>query len=88
MRVILFNLLLFTIIFPTVGYGQQDFHTLFDSAGVQGSTCVYDYKNDAWFFTDVQDAERYSLPASTFKILHSLMALETQAVRNEHQVLK
>lgn len=69
-------------------YGQAYFQRLFDSLGVKGSTTIYDYKNKEWIFTDQQDAETATLPASTFKIPNSLFALEYNAVQDENEVIK
>ncbi len=55
---------------------------------IDGSITIYDSRRQSWFFTDSLDAKRLTLPASTFKIINSLIALETKAVRNENQVLK
>lgn len=68
--------------------GQTDFGKYFDSLNVNGSTTVYDYKNKQWIYSDNQDAEIATLPASTFKIPNSLVALEYKAVADENQVLK
>ncbi|PST83197.1 serine hydrolase [Pedobacter yulinensis] len=56
--------------------------------GIEGSTTVFDLKHKQWHYTDERDALHESLPASTFKILHSCIALEEGAVADERQVLK
>lgn len=68
--------------------GQTRYQQLFDSLGVSGSVTVYDLQSDRWYFTDTADARRPALPASTFKILNSLIALEYKAVANEFEVLR
>ncbi|MEO8074544.1 MAG: penicillin-binding transpeptidase domain-containing protein [Acidobacteriota bacterium] len=80
-----FSLLIFISI---KAFGQIDFQKPFQDCGLQGSITIYDYKNKKWTFSDKQDAKRETLPASTFKIINSLIALETGAVRDEHEVLK
>ncbi|WP_245964456.1 penicillin-binding transpeptidase domain-containing protein [Rufibacter immobilis] len=65
----------------------QDLQKPFRECGIQGSTTVYDLRKNQWTYTHAQDAERASLPASTFKILNSLILLEEKAVRDEHEVL-
>jgi beta-lactamase class D len=69
-------------------FGQTDFQKYYDSLGVKGSTTIYDYKNKQWIFTDKQDAEVATLPASTFKIPNSLFALEYKAVQDENEIFK
>lgn len=53
----------------------------FLKCGVTGSTTLYDLAADQWFKTDEKDAEIRTLPASTFKILHSLIALDVGATK-------
>ena len=69
-------------------FGQVDFQKPFQNCGLQGSITVYDYKNKKWTFSDKADAKRETLPASTFKIINSLIALDSGAVKDEHEVLK
>tara|TARA_A100000171_G_C2134123_1_gene148835 strand:- start:1072 stop:1872 length:801 start_codon:yes stop_codon:yes gene_type:complete len=80
---------LYFLLFSTsFAYGQSKFQIFFDSLGVKGSTTIYDYKNKKWIFTDEQDAQLATLPASTFKIVNSLFALEYGAVQDENEVFK
>ncbi|WP_255478566.1 penicillin-binding transpeptidase domain-containing protein [Rufibacter sp. XAAS-G3-1] len=59
----------------------------FTECGVAGSTTVYDYSKESWVYSEENDTNRASLPASTFKILNSLILLEEKAVRDENEVL-
>ena len=81
------NLFLLLLLLPLLALGQPDLQKHFDNCQLDGSTTIYDYKNRKWIFTDEADARRETLPASTFKIINSLIALETGAVKNEHEVL-
>ncbi len=83
-RILIIILALWTS--PT--FAQTDYQKFFDSLGVKGSTTIYDYKNKKWIFTDKQDAEAATLPASTFKIPNSLFALEYKAVHDQNEVIK
>jgi beta-lactamase class D len=69
-------------------FGQSNFQKYFDSLSVSGSTTIFDYKNKKWMYSDSTDAFKQSLPASTFKILHSLIALETKVLKDENEVIK
>ena len=51
----------------------------FKDCGVSGSVTIYDQKNNKWIETDSGDAQIRSLPASTFKIFNSLIALDQKA---------
>ena len=76
------------VIFTSTAFGQTGFQKYYDSLGLKGSTTIYDYQNKKWIFTDKQDAEVGTLPASTFKIPNSLFALEYKAVRDENEIFK
>lgn len=69
-------------------YSQTNFQKHFDTLSLSGSTTIYDLKNKKWLYSDSLDAEKETLPASTFKILNSLIALEEKAIINENEVLK
>ncbi|WP_144051465.1 class D beta-lactamase [Geminocystis herdmanii] len=64
-----------------------DFSQHFDKLGVEGSIIIYDSKLDQTF---EHNSQRNITPfpvASTFKILNSLIALETAVIRDEIAVL-
>ncbi|MBC7851724.1 MAG: class D beta-lactamase [Chitinophagaceae bacterium] len=67
---------------------QSKFQKYFDSFAVKGSTTIYNYKSKEWIFTDIKDADVVTLPASTFKIPNSLIALEYKAIQDENEVFK
>jgi len=66
--------------------GKAQMAITFDK--VVGSITIYDSRRQEWFFSDSQDARKPTLPASTFKILNSLIALETGVIKDENQILK
>lgn len=55
---------------------------------IPGSTVIYNYKSGQWHYTDSADAFKASLPASTFKIINLLIALETGVIKDENEVVK
>lgn len=59
------------------------FQTIIDSANIVGSILVYDFKNDKYYSNDYEWAKKGFLPASTFKITNSIIALETGIVEND-----
>lgn len=79
---------LFLLFAGARSFGQEHYSSYFDECGVKGSTTIYDYNNNRWIFTDSLDAHVETLPASTFKILNSLIALENRIILNEHEVKK
>lgn len=60
---------------------------LFSKNHVTGSVTVFDYGNQIWYYSDSIDARRPSLPASTFKIINTLIALNTGALQDENEVI-
>lgn len=60
----------------------------FKDCDLQGSTTIYDYKQQQWIFSDSNDAKIETLPASTFKIIHLLIALETNTIKDEAEIIK
>lgn len=59
---------------------ESSLSSLFADHGVGGSVTIYDLKTAQWTFSDIADANKGSLPASTFKIFNSLVALEEGAI--------
>lgn len=86
MSVVKISITLFSIF--SVQYFAQDIDVSKQLANckVKGSVTVYDYKNKKWFYSDKKDSEVATLPASTFKIINSLIALESGAVKDEKEV--
>ena len=57
--------------------------TLLDSAQVTGVILVYDPQADTYYANDFSTAERGHLPASTYKIPNSIIALQTGVVEDD-----
>jgi beta-lactamase class D len=67
---------------------RPDWGNYFRDAGVTGCFLLYDLRNDAYTSYNRTRIDTGFLPASTFKIFNSLVALETASVRDEEEVLK
>ena len=72
---------------PTV-QERPDFAEFFKKYHVNGSFLLYDLKQDKYIAFDSARCRQRFLPASTFKIFNSLVALETGVAPDEHFVLK
>lgn len=59
------------------------FQVLLDSAQLGGCILVFDPQRQLWHSNDFEYAQKGYLPASTFKIPHSLIALETGVVESD-----
>ncbi|WP_261387790.1 penicillin-binding transpeptidase domain-containing protein [Chitinophaga pinensis] len=69
-------------------YGQTDLQQPFLDCKVKGSITLYDYNKQRWLFSDSADALHTTQPASTFKVINLLIALETGVIKNENEVVK
>ena len=67
---------------------SQDLQKIINNVNVRGSITIYDYNNQKWIFSNNKDAKRRTLPASTFKIINSLIGLEEGAVKDENEIIK
>ncbi|WP_228055165.1 class D beta-lactamase [Gloeocapsopsis crepidinum] len=73
---------------PVVNVAQNiNFGRHFQDLGVEGSIMIYDSNNDRVFQHNPQRNTTAFLPASTFKILNSLISLETRVISDEIAVL-
>ena len=66
----------------------SEFQTLIDSADVKGSILIYDLKDDKFYSNNFNWAKKGNLPASTYKITNSIIALETGVVQNDSTLFK
>lgn len=66
---------------------RPDLAAVFAEQGTPGTFVLYDASRDALTVVDRARAARRYVPASTFKIPNSLIALETGAVKDEREVI-
>jgi len=64
------------------------FQHIIDSADVKGSMLIYDAQHDIYYSNDFDRCSKGFLPASTFKIPNSIIALETGVVESDSSILK
>jgi beta-lactamase class D len=81
-------LLLWALLLPLAGFAQPDWQQPFRDCGIAGSITLYDYQKRQWLYSDEADSRKETLPASTFKIINSLIALETGAIKDENEVVR
>lgn len=67
---------------------RSDLAKYFEACNVVGSTVILDNSSQKWLITDLSDANNPSLPASTFKIINLLIALETGVIDHENEVVE
>lgn len=73
---------------PSNTIEQKAFQQIIDSAGVEGVVLIYDPKRDTYYSNDFVRCDQGFLPASTFKIPNSIIALETGVVKNDSTLFK
>jgi beta-lactamase class D len=68
--------------------GQTNLDKPFQDCKVQGSITIYDYQARKWIMSNREDSHLGTLPASTFKVINTLIALETGVVADEQEIIK
>ncbi|WP_118193059.1 penicillin-binding transpeptidase domain-containing protein [Albibacterium indicum] len=84
------QIFLFTLIFflPIIAICQIDIQKPFHDCGFAGSITIFDYNQNRWVLNDSTDSELEEVPASTFKIINLLIALETGVIKDENDMVK
>ncbi|MFT6500064.1 MAG: beta-lactamase class D [Crocinitomicaceae bacterium] len=59
---------------------EEAFKTILEHTGVQGAVLIYDLKKSIYYSNDYDWASQGQLPASTFKIVNSIIGLETGVI--------
>lgn len=67
---------------------REDFAKYFENCPESGSFVVYNYQNKLWTLSDTVNTKAKTLPASTFKIINFLIALETKVINDENDVVE
>ena len=66
----------------------EDFSQYFKEKDLEGGFFLYDYKKKEYIVSDKAEFTKPTSPASTFKIPNSLIALETEVIKDENEVIK
>jgi len=69
-------------------YSSSDLKNIFENENVSGCFVIYDLKNNETLSFNPARLDSTFLPASTFKIINSLIALETGVIKNEKEIIK
>lgn len=67
---------------------KEDFKKYFDNCGTDGAIAIYDNQKHQWILSDKVSTNKETLPASTFKIINLLIALETKVIPDENEIVK
>jgi len=87
----LFPILLFGLI-SQIGFSQKvtvrDFHSYFEKYGVDGCFVLYNQTENEFIKYNANLCDTGYIPASTFKIPNSLIALEEGVVKDTNQIIR
>lgn len=73
----------------TIGLKAQiNFAKPFTDCNIKGSITLYDYNEKKWISSDITDSHKQTLPASTFKIINTLIVLESGVIADENEIIK
>ena len=70
------------------GDERPEFDHYFEEPGVVGSFMLRDLNGDMLVYYDAERCTQRFIPASTFKVLNALVALETGSVVDEHEIIQ
>lgn len=65
---------------------HQEFQTILDSLGLKGTIVVYVESLDTYYSNDFEWATKGFIPASTYKIPNTIIALELGTVKDENEL--
>lgn len=66
---------------------RADLMAVFETHNTKGAFALYDPKQDQLILVNPERAKARLIPASTFKIVNSLIALETKAIAGEDEII-
>jgi beta-lactamase class D len=67
---------------------KNEIETILAEQDLKGTILVFDAKNKTYYSNNFQLAEKGYLPASTFKIVNAIIALETNVLKDENDSLR
>ncbi len=67
---------------------KTEWENVFKDANAKGTFLLYNLTIDTLFAYNLERSEKSYLPASTFKIPNSLISLETNAIKDENEIIK
>lgn len=67
---------------------NEEIQEKLDSAGLNGAVLIYDLQEDTYYSNNYKWCNQGKLPASTFKIPNSIIALETGIATDENSLFK
>ena len=69
-------------------YTSKDIQSIFERENVNGCFIIQDFKHKNTLSYNSSRLDSAFLPASTFKIINSMIALETEVIKDENEIIK
>lgn len=82
------NTFLLLLVLPSLVFAQVDLEKPFKECGMRGSITLYDDIDKKWIYSYEADSKVPTNPASTFKIINALIALEEGILKDEKEMMK
>lgn len=80
------NLVLAQRVFHPKKVNKKEFAAILDSANVSGAILIWDFYGAIYYSNDFKHCKIGYLPASTFKIVNSIIGLETGVIQDENEM--
>ncbi len=88
MKKLLAFIFTFSVLLNVSAQKVMDFSQYFKEKDVTGGFFLYDYQKKEYIISDKDEFLKATSPASTHKIINSLIALETGVIKDENEVIK
>lgn len=67
---------------------SEKLQSIIDSSALKGVILIFDPANNLYYSNDFQEANKSVIPASTYKIPHSIIGLETKILKDEKTIFE
>lgn len=81
-------ILLISLILNLAIAQDNDLTSIFDKSKLNGTIVISTLNDDVKYIYNEQRAIKRYIPASTFKIINTLIALEEKVIKNENEIIK
>ncbi len=65
---------------------SKELQALLDSAKVNGAILIFDFNKNTYYANNFEEAKKSAIPASTYKIPHTIIGLETGELKDEKTI--
>jgi len=80
-------IVLISILFNLALAQDKELENIFEKTKINGTIILSSLNNEEFIHNNTRAIKRY-IPASTFKIPNTLIALEERVIKNEHEIIK